>query len=90
MSGILATIIKSLKRMNSEDDSDGLSSYRVSLTLFSTIAGLLIVCTLVNSVLCILNFNKGLKEHIAHTKRKQPASVVGVGTQHTKSRFMLH
>ncbi|KAJ5162028.1 hypothetical protein N7492_007420 [Penicillium capsulatum] len=91
MSGILATIIKSLERMNSATNSDGLSSYRVSLTLFSSIAGLLIICSLINSVLCILNFHRGLKEHIAHAGRKQPGSEVGSGTPDVmKSRFMLH
>ncbi|KAI5811453.1 hypothetical protein DFH27DRAFT_29431 [Peziza echinospora] len=43
---------------------------RRSLTSFAVITLLLITVTIANAILCMLNFNKGLKPHI--TKRKFP------------------
>jgi hypothetical protein len=37
---------------------------RRSLTSFAVITILLIVCTIINAVLCMANFGKGLKPHI--------------------------
>ena len=38
------------------------------LTTFAVITILLIVGTIINAVQCMLNFNKGLKPHIANRK----------------------
>lgn len=91
MCGITASLIKTLGRTESSSNSDGLNSYRVSLTLFAAIAILLIVCTLVNSLLCILNFRKGLKDHIDHFRGKRPdPDEVGLRSQGNESRFVLN
>jgi hypothetical protein len=78
-------------KLYSPNDSDGLSSYRVSLGLFSSIAILLMSCTIINSVWCIINFNKGLKDHIDQLRGTKPAAdVEGDAAQGPKSRFVLN
>lgn len=73
------------------EDSDGLSFYRVSLSFFASIAILLIACTLVNLLLCVLNFNKGLKDHINQFRGKQVAvESDNTGAQGSNSRFELN
>jgi hypothetical protein len=91
MCGIVASLVKTLEKMYSSTGNDGLSSYRVSLTLFASVAVVLIACTLINSVLCIFSFHKGLKDHIAHFRKKQPASdPSGSWTQDAEPRFVLN
>lgn len=72
------------------NSTDGLGSYKVSLGLFSSIAILLMTCTIINSIMCILNFNKGLKDHIDQLRGTKPAAdVEGDAGQGPKSRFVL-
>lgn len=76
---------------SSSEDSDGLSFYRVSLSFFASIAILLIACTLVNLLLCVFNFDKGLKDHIHQFRGKQLAmESENTGAQGSKSRFELN
>ncbi|KAJ5378641.1 hypothetical protein N7509_011760 [Penicillium cosmopolitanum] len=90
--GIVAGIAKTLEKMySSSEDSDGLSFYRVSLSFFASIAILLIACTLVNLLLCVFNFDKGLKDHIHQFRGKQLAvESENTGAQGSKSRFELN
>jgi hypothetical protein len=91
MCGLVAGLVKTLERLYSSKNSDGLNSYQVSLGLFASIAILLIACTLVNSVLCILNFNKGLKDHIDQLRgTKRASDLEGAAAQGPKSRFVLN
>ena len=41
---------------------------RKSLTSFAVITVVLIIITIVNAIVCTLNFNTGLKRYIAHRK----------------------
>ena len=41
---------------------------RRPLTIFAVITIILIVLTIINAIACTLNFNKGLKPHIARRK----------------------
>lgn len=90
MCGLVAGLVKTLERLYCSNNSDGLNSYQVPLGLFASIAILLIACTLVNSVLCILNFNKGLKDHIDQLRGTKRADLEGAVAQGPKSRFVLN
>jgi hypothetical protein len=61
-------------QMYRSQDSNGLSSFKTSLTLFAAIATFLILSTLVNSVWCMMNFHKGLKDYVKQLRGKKPAS----------------
>ena len=41
---------------------------RRPLTIFAVITVILIILTIINAIACTLNFNKGLKPHIARRK----------------------
>ncbi|KAJ5176783.1 uncharacterized protein N7482_002660 [Penicillium canariense] len=91
LGGIIASFIKTLLQMNNSYDSSGLSAYKTSLTLFASIAIVLITTTLINSVWCMLNFNKGLKDYIDQSRTKQPVSnPEGAWNQEINSRFVLN
>jgi hypothetical protein len=80
-----------LYRMHISSESNQFSSVRVSLTLFSSLSLLLMGMTLVNSVLCIINFNKGLKNHVMTPKKRRKGSVaLELESQEAPSRFLLH
>ncbi|KAJ5681467.1 uncharacterized protein N7477_001407 [Penicillium maclennaniae] len=70
--GLIASEINTLYKLYT-NSTDGLGSYKVSLGLFSSIAILLMACTIINSIMCILNFNKGLKDHIDQLRGTKPA-----------------
>ncbi|KAI9926615.1 hypothetical protein MW887_004384 [Aspergillus wentii] len=61
---LMACFIMMLIQIHSPQGSDVFSMVRVSLTLFSVIVVLLLGVTLINTVMCINNFHKGLKPHI--------------------------
>jgi hypothetical protein len=42
---------------------------RRSLTFFAVITILLIIATIVNAIVCTVNFNKGLKPHVMRTRK---------------------
>lgn len=91
MCGLIASLAKTLLKLYGTSSSDGLNSYQVSLGLFASIAIFLLACTLVNSVLCIINFNKGLKDHIDSLRGNKPAAdLEGAAAQGPKSRFVLN
>jgi len=48
---------------------------RISLTIFACISIMLLVCTLVVSVICQLNFGKGLKKYLVTSKGKDAGYV---------------
>ncbi|KAJ5697285.1 hypothetical protein N7488_010969 [Penicillium malachiteum] len=88
---IIASFILTLVQMFGGYDGEELGSYRVSLTLFASLAMLLLAVTLVNSVMCICNFNKGLRQHIDNSRKRKPAAdPEDAWTQDTKSRFVLN
>ncbi|KAJ5689366.1 hypothetical protein N7462_003758 [Penicillium macrosclerotiorum] len=90
---IAGTFVMTLVHMYGQGTvSNDLSSYRVSLTLFAIIAMLLISTTLVNSLMCILNFNKGLKEYIVQSRSRQPTTGQSnpSWSADVKSRFVLN
>ncbi|KAJ5724332.1 hypothetical protein N7488_002367 [Penicillium malachiteum] len=60
---------------------------RVSITLFATFSLLLLIATLVNTLLCILNFNQGLITHI-NPPDNDPASLE-LKQMETPTRFLL-
>ncbi|KAJ5712904.1 uncharacterized protein N7483_010085 [Penicillium malachiteum] len=88
---IIASFILTLVQMFGGYDGEELGSYRVSLTLFASLAMLLLAVTLVNSIMCICNFNKGLRHHIDNSRKRKPAAdPEDSWTQDTKSRFVLN
>ncbi|KAJ5921750.1 hypothetical protein N7454_009224, partial [Penicillium verhagenii] len=88
---LIASFVSTVMRVFSSQNSSQLTSYRVSLTLFASLAILLLCGTLVNSVMCICNFKKGLKEHISNARKQQPTSdPENAWTEDTKSRFVLN
>ncbi|KAJ5654590.1 hypothetical protein N7490_001593 [Penicillium lividum] len=88
---LIASFVYTVLQVFTGKDSTQLTSYRVSLTLFATLAILLLAGTLVNSVMCIGNFRKGLKEHINNARNQQPtADPENAWTEDTKSRFVLN
>lgn len=50
------------------------TSARVSITLFAVFSLLLLIATLINSLLCILNFDQGLMAHV-NPPDNDPASL---------------
>lgn len=46
---------------------------RKPLTTFAVITIILIICTIVNAILCTLNFGRGLKPHIVARKVNAPS-----------------
>lgn len=77
--------------MYSPTDSTDFSSVRVSLTLFAAVSLLLMTLTIINSVMCILNFNQGLKNHINPPKKRRKTSVtLELEHQETPTRFLLN
>jgi len=42
---------------------------RRPLTTFAAITVMLIICTIINAIMCMLNFNKGLRDHVVAGKR---------------------
>jgi hypothetical protein len=76
--------------MHSRDDSADFSSVRISLTLFSAVSLLLMFLTLVNSVMCIINFGKGLKNHVNPPKKRRKNSIaLELQESETPTRFLL-
>ncbi|KXG46784.1 uncharacterized protein PGRI_035300 [Penicillium griseofulvum] len=79
-----------LFRIHSPRESTDFSSVRVSLTLFSSVSLLLMTLTVVNSVICILNFNKGLKIHINPPKKRKTSVSLELESQEVPTRFLLN
>ncbi|KAJ5459405.1 hypothetical protein N7530_011349 [Penicillium desertorum] len=86
---IVGFLVLILLRMYSSNDSTDFSSFRTSLTLFAGVSLLLMVLTIVNSVMCILNFNKGLKNHV-HPPKKGKTVSLELESQETPTRFLLN
>lgn len=63
------------------------TSAKVSIALFASISLLLLIATLINSLLCILNFDKGLKIHV-NPPDNDPASLE-LKQMDTPTRFLL-
>ncbi|KAJ5827250.1 hypothetical protein N7447_004013 [Penicillium robsamsonii] len=79
-----------LYRIHAPTESADFSSVRVSLTLFAALSFLLMVLTIVNAVVCMLNFNKGLKIHINPPKKRKTSVSLELESQETPSRFLLN
>ncbi|KAJ5589008.1 hypothetical protein N7537_011686 [Penicillium hordei] len=87
---ITAFLVLILIRIHSDADSADFSSFRVSLTLFAAVSALLMVLTIVNSVVCITNFNKGLKNHVFSPKKRKTSVSLELQPQETPTRFLLN
>lgn len=87
---IIGFLVLILIRIYSRAESTDFSSFRVSLTLFAAVSALLMVLTVVNSVLCIMNFNKGLKNHVFSPKKRKASVSLELQPQETPTRFLLN
>lgn len=87
---IIGFLVLILLRIYSGADSIDFSSFRVSLTLFAAASLLLMLLTFINSVMCILNFNKGLKNHVHPPKKRKTSVSLELESQETPTRFLLH
>jgi hypothetical protein len=87
----MGCFVLTLIRMHSPGDSSDFSSVRISLTLFAGVSLLLMLITLINCVICIFNFNKGLKNHVNPPKKRRKGSVTMELQDHENpSRFLLN
>ena len=69
----MAYFLFKLVRMYDDADPGRVADYapaRRGLTLFAVITVLMLLITIINAILCMTNFNKGLKPHLK--KRKVP------------------
>lgn len=89
MLGIIGSFVVVMLQMYSASDTNNLSNFQVSLTLFSGLAILLVGVTIVNMVICMVSFGKGLKDHINHSHRKEIPDPEHRGSVTTKKRFSL-
>ncbi|MCJ1479524.1 hypothetical protein MMC13_008210 [Lambiella insularis] len=64
----LAYFVFKMVRMYYGAKQDPYVPVRKTLTTFAVITIILIVVTIANAIMCTMNFNKGLKRHIAHRK----------------------
>ncbi|KAJ5957388.1 hypothetical protein N7501_011667 [Penicillium viridicatum] len=87
---ILGFLVLILIRIHSRGESTDFSSFRVSLTLFAAVSALLMVLTVINSVMCIMNFNKGLKNHVFTPKKRKTSVSLELQPQETPTRFLLN
>ncbi|KAJ5516964.1 hypothetical protein N7527_008524 [Penicillium freii] len=87
---ILGFLVLILVRIHSPGESTDFSSFRVSLTLFAAVSALLMVLTVINSVMCIMNFNKGLKNHVFSPKKRNTSVSLELQPQETPTRFLLN
>lgn len=87
---IIGFLVLILIRIHSSAESTDFSSFRVSLTLFAAVSALLMVLTVINSVLCIMNFNKGLKNHVFTPKKRKTSVSLELQPQETSTRFLLN
>jgi ABC-type glycerol-3-phosphate transport system permease component len=69
----MAYFIFKLVRMYDSSMADQYLPARHSLTTFAVLTILLLIVTIVTAVLCMMNFNKGLKPHVQ--RRKGAATV---------------
>jgi uncharacterized membrane protein YesL len=89
---IAGTFVLVILQTYSSSESNNLAHFKVSLTLFSGLAILLLGITLVNMVICMVNFGKGLKEYINHSDKKnlkQTPDPEYQGNVAGKQRFVL-
>ncbi|KAL2702834.1 hypothetical protein AAEP93_007132 [Penicillium crustosum] len=87
---IIGFLVLILLRIHSNSESTDFSSFRVSLTLFAAVSALLMVITVINSVMCIMNFNKGLKNHVFTPKKRKTSVSLELQPQETPTRFLLN
>ncbi|KAM5456850.1 hypothetical protein MaudCBS49596_001091 [Microsporum audouinii] len=78
--GGFAYFLFKLIRMYSPAKEQAYLPARRSLTFFAVATIILIIMTIINAILCTLNFNKGLKPHITSKKRHRGAEK-GEGTE---------
>lgn len=64
----LAYFVFKLVRMYQFPYSEEYKPVRKNLTSFAVITLILIVLTIVNAIMCSINFNKGLKQHVSKRK----------------------
>lgn len=77
----MAYFIFKLTRMYQPDHAIFYIAARKNLTSFAVITILLIVLTIVNAIACMMNFNKGLKQHVMSRKLSDDdTEKLGAGT----------
>lgn len=87
---IIGCFALTLLRMQIANQKADFSSVRISLTLFASLSLLLMLVTLVISVICIINFGKGLKVHVNPPKKRRKNSVaLELQQSETPTRFLL-
>ncbi|CAI7645231.1 unnamed protein product [Penicillium pancosmium] len=87
---IAGTFVLVILQTYTSSKSNNLAHFKVSLTLFSGLAILLLGITLVNMVICMVNFGKGLKDYINHSdKKQQTPDPEYQGNAAGKQRFVL-
>ncbi|CAG8955669.1 hypothetical protein HYFRA_00010934 [Hymenoscyphus fraxineus] len=64
----MAYFVFKLARMYQKDHENYYKPVRKNLTSFAVITILLIVLTITNAITCMMNFNKGLKQHVMSRK----------------------
>ncbi|OAL73030.1 hypothetical protein A7D00_2803 [Trichophyton violaceum] len=77
--GGFAYFLFKLIRMYSPAKQKAYLPARRSLTFFAVATIILIIMTIINAIMCTLNFNKGLKPHI--TSKKRPRGAEKEGTE---------
>ncbi|KAJ5734886.1 uncharacterized protein N7483_000011, partial [Penicillium malachiteum] len=78
----MAFLVLAIIRVNSN-----YTSARVSITLFAIFSLLLLIATLINSLLCVMNFHQGLMTHV-NPPDNDPASLQ-LKQMETPTRFLL-
>ncbi|KKK18686.1 hypothetical protein ARAM_001190 [Aspergillus rambellii] len=87
---LIANLTTIVFRLYNPTENDGLGGFGSSLSLFASVAILLLTGTLLNSVLCMLNFQKGLKQHTDHFRRRGRGTDVELSQTEGRSRFILN
>ncbi|OAQ68403.1 golgi apparatus membrane protein [Pochonia chlamydosporia 170] len=67
--GGLSYFVFKLVRIYQPDHKNSYEAVRKSLTAFAVITILLIILTLINAIICMRNFNQGLKAHLLSSRK---------------------
>lgn len=77
----MAYFIFKLARMYQKDHEEFYKPVRKNLTSFACITIILIILTIINAIACMMNFNKGLKQHVMSRKiSDEDTEKLGAGT----------
>lgn len=74
--GGLSYFVFKLVRIYQPNHGDSYKAVRKTLTAFAVITILLIILTIANGIICMRNFNSGLKEHLNAPRKPEEKSSV--------------